>query len=800
MNTKLPQASARRTVRLAVKMALAGSVMIGTLASAGLRDRGPSNAVVYFPDWYRDANGLALGQCINGDQSPAGGDMCLLAGADPNGFPGNFGEEGFYATADITIPVTGGVFHWIGHLEMAYATASGAPPAIRDPLHPQEVVFSRERMRFDVPAGCAGHYTIRTPFKVHEFDLEEGTKALNYTDDLTPIPGEFNTTLQGHTGPFLTWDDYENNPALTITPPAGPARHYIGDPNVPHVFVGSTVPAGPGHEDKGYNNYLEIIPPSTCDLGSGGGTPLFEDNAAISGLIWGQPIADPVQLEKAVYTRDGSSSGVDVWVSGPKNQNVVVTASNSSSQHLPSATLKEEIKDGERTGYYHAHLEFEPSETVPGQVTVSNLSSNPVAHSSRSVVDAVVVTKSEYDPSTGKLCIAAHSGDQAPVDPLDPGASEPVLEAEGYGTLGPATSGCPRVDSNDVVLETNLGSSGPDFRLPPDGILIKSSKGGSETTKPVVPAKGISYSDADVHQQAVDDSFDVDGAGVTQLDLTSNDNSLPGNHRIVIVSQPEMGKVSAPSSGGNVDYEAEAGMPAGEQAFFYAIQDTTSAGQPVSNVAKVTLNVTQSLPPPVGVADAMGVLRTSAGVNLPVLANDSTGLTSTAIDPASIQIVAGPGRGTATPQPDGSIRYVPVGQGGTANNTLDSFTYTVANTAGSRSDPITVNVVLKSAQEAVSFTRVRFKGGWDLRFTSTYAGVAGSVTLAPVATCKLYQNSTAYANGSGTPIGTIGSAAPGAGTNAYRINASGPVPPGGNAWVVGCTTSSGGRGSRTGTL
>lgn len=800
-----PLSSSRTLLREAVKMALASSFLISSIAGAALRDHGPSNAVVAFPDWYRDASGLALGQCVTADNNANNAPMCLLAGTNPSGFPGNFGDEGFYATADIVIPLFGGNLHWMGHLEMAYLTATGAPPAIRDPMNPQEVVFSRERIIADIPIGCAGHYTLRTPFKVHEFDLGEGKRALTYTDDITPIPGDFNAALKGHAGPFLAWDDYAGNPALTITPAGGAARHYIGDPNVPHLFVGSTVPAGPGHEDKVFNNYLEIMPPSGCDLGAGPGAPMFSDVATISGLIWDQPIADPVQIDRAVYTRSASSAGIDVWASGPKKQNIVVTAANSSTQHLPSATMKEEVKDGVGTGFYHAHLEFEPTATVPAQVTISNLSSNPVAHSSRAVTDAVVVTRSEYDLETRKICVAAHSGDQGPVDSLDPNTI-PELEAEGYGKLAPATDNAPcrGVAGNDVVIEKDMGGSVTDIRLPPGGILIKSSKGGSQLTQPLVLAKGTTYSDGTVIQLAVDDNLSASGAGVTALDLTANDGSLPPSHRIVVVSQPEVGKVSAPSAGGIANYEAAAGMPSSEQTFFYAIQDTGTAGHPVSNVAKVTLKVTQSIPPPVGVADAQAVLRTSAGATINVLGNDSTGPTATAIDKASIQIMTPPTRGTATPQADGTIRYVPAGQSLTANNTRDTFTYTVANAAGARSTPVTVNVALKSTSEAISFQRVRYNGGWDLRFTSSYAGPmttldGTSLILAPVATCRLYASTTTYASGTGTAIGPIGSAAPGAGTNAYRISGASPVPSG-NSWVVGCTTTSGGRGSRTGTL
>ncbi|WP_139556808.1 hypothetical protein [Methylotetracoccus oryzae] len=794
--------------KLAVSVSLA---LASGLACAELRDHGPVNRTNFFPDWYRDADGLAMGQCINTDDA-GNGPLCLLAGVDPNGFPGNFGEEGFYATADVTIPLTGGNFHWMGHLEMAYLTANGAPPATRTAASAaNEVVFSRERMIFDVPAGCAGHYTVRTPFKVHEFDLDVGRRALFYTDDIAPISGDFEGALKGHTGPFLVWDHVgandapasAANPAITMPQPAGPARKYVGDPNIPHTFVGSTLPAGPGHEDKGFNNYVEVIPPSYCDLGAGVGVPMFEENAAVSGLIWDAPIADPVQITKAAYTRNPTAVGLDVWVSGPKNQNLVLTAADNQTQQVPSITLKEETKAGAKTGTYHAHLEFPRGGTLPAQVAVTNLTSNPQSRDLAAVVDAVVVTKSEFNPQTNTLCIAAHSGDEDSTNPLSPNPLS--LEAPAYGAFGPATGSCAG-GPGDVVLERNLSDFAPDQRFAPEGILVSSSKGGSERSQPVVLATGNS-SEAQVSQTASGSAIDILGTGATVLPLTGDPNQ-----RVVIVSQPEIGSVYRDPATGVVSYAAVEGMQTSVQKFFYAFQDASSGV--VSNVAEALLNVTQSVAPPVGVADAQGVFRTSTGATINILNNDVTGVTTTPIDRTSVELaplagytlgaggksLTGP-RGTVTVQSDGSLRYVPAGQGGTANNTAFTVQYTVGNTSGNgrRSAPTTVTIVLKSATEAIAFQRVRFGNAWDIRFTSTYAGAAGAVTLAPAATCRLYASTAAYANGTGTPLGTVGSATPGAGTNAYVVTGGSPVPAG-NTWVMGCTTTSGGRGSRTGTL
>lgn len=800
MKIKEPSSIASKgKLRKAIRIALAGSVLVSGMANAVLRDHGPLNAT-WFPDWYRDTNGLAMGQCIYADDG-GNGPLCLTGPADsnPSGFAGNIGDEAFYSATDITIPISGGSFLWLGHLEMAYGSASGSPPAVRTATTPAtEIVFSRERMRIDLPTtidnSCSGTYTIRTPFAVHSFELEEGERALFYTDDIQPIMGDYNAVLAGHTGPFLTWDvggDGLNpvssaNPVVSITPPVGPVRKYVGDPNQLHTFVGSTIPAGPGHEEKGFNNYVEITPPVLCNLGAGAGVPLFEDTAAVSGLMWDLPIADPTTITKSTYTRDGTTAGLDVWASASKNQNLVLTAADSGSQHLPSVTMSEEIKDGAVTGFYHAHLEFDPNQPIPNQVSVANLSSNPVARDKAAVVDEIVVTKSTYNSVSKKLCITAHSGDEISPVPLR-------LEAPGYGAFGPATTGCPVVASNDVVLEKDLNDFNPDFRIPPEGILIKSDKGGQETSQPSIIKSGVL--DA-LNIRAVDDLFtSINGTGVTPLNLVvanpTTADTTPANYRIVVVAQPEVGTVTAPASGGTVSYTAVEGMATSAQTFYYAIQDVSD--ESVSNVARVDLSVTQVIPPPVGVTDRQGVFRTGSGT-INVLANDVTGLTNTAIDPNSILIATAPGRGTATVVGN-AITYTPVGQGGTANNTLDTFTYTVANVAGARSTPITVQVVLKSAAEAVAFQRVRFNNLWDIRFTSSYAGAAGAVTLAPTASCALVANP-----GAPTRVGPIGGVvSPTAGANNFVVGGGTPVPSGNN-WTVRCTTSSGGVQNRTGTL
>jgi hypothetical protein len=519
-------------------------------------------------------------------------------------------------------------------------------------------------------------------------------------------------------------------------------------------------------------------------------------------------IADPISISKATYIRNNTTAALDVWAEGTKNHNVVLTASSDASQHLPSITMLEENVGGAFTGRYHAHLEFDKDQPIPTSVTATDLTSNPANRSSAGVVDAVIVTKSIFNPVSRVLCIAAHSGDETSPVPLS-------LNSPTYGAFSAPTGTCPGVAANDVVLEKDLNDFNPDTHFIPTGVIVQSNLGGQETSQPV---SDVGVSDAALVAGAVSDSFDnVPGSGTTTLDLTgpsagaapgvvkltASADLTPGNFRIVVVSQPvdgsgdQLGTVTAPVNGGSVTYTAEQDMPASELTFYYAIQNT--ANNEVSNVTRVDLSVDKLVPPPVGVTDRQGVFRTSAGAFIPVLANDTTGLGTTPIDLGSIQIVTPPTRGGAVVTGSG-VTYTPVGQGGAANATPDSFTYTVANTSGSRSLPITVQVVLMQANEAVAFQRAKWSGSrWDARFTSSYAGTfnlagGGTSILAPSAQCAL------VVNGAGGALGNLGGTVlPGAGSNAYVNVATSPAAVG-NAWTLRCTTSSGGVGNRTGQL
>lgn len=782
-----------------VRSMIAASALASGLAHAALRDHGPSDPVVVYPQWYRDFNDLALGICRYADDA-GNGPLCLTSPADtnPDGFAGNLGDEAFYATMDATLPVSAGSFQYLAHLEMAYGNASGAPPAIRDPANAAEIVFSRIRIRMDVPDGCGGHYILRHPFGINEFDAEPGLRSINYTDDVTAIPGDFSAVHKGHQGPFLTWD---KDLPIVVQPPVGPAREYIGDPNVLHTYTGSAVlNTGDGllrHPEHEYQNFVELAGPPDCDLGAGPGVPLFDDTAGISGVKWTQSIPTPTRIEKAVHSKSSSGKNLlDVWVTSSSGQNLVMTAVDDQSPSTPGIKLKE---NSTPSGTYYGHLEFDGD--VPPQVTVTNLSSLPASQDKAAVVDAVEITKATYDSNTHVLCVTGHSK-------ISSSSVTATLEAPPYGSLvHPAVpSSCTPVEAEDLVLEKDLDDFAPERISPPNAVTVHSSLGGSET-RAVMSTEGVS--DAVIAHMANNDMFSIQGSGQTSLNLAENDTNLPANYRIVIVSQPEAlidghvvssGTVTAPESGGTATYTAAEGLKTHDTFFHYAVLDTDT--NQVSNVAKAELHVEFTAAPPVGVADSFAILRTLVNsttartYKASVLANDVTGLANIPIDPATIQIASQGTLGVATANPDGTITYkacVPslVTPGTCAspltapNAGTDTFTYTVANTAGARSEPITVSVRVQNTAETLSVQRARFSGSrWDIRLSTNWFGAP----LAPSVSCSLVVNNGATVN----PSRLIGSAPFNAsGAVQMQIAAGGTVPSATGTWQIRCTSSNG---------
>ena len=220
-------------------------LLCGTVwnAHATLTAVGPAVEPAGYPWFYQDSENLQLQLCL--DQNG----FCLTGEPDPAqplSFPDNFGDEVFWWSADALAPplVTNGKAILVLGLEGAFAGTG----ALQDG---QQISFARVRVRVDVAE--AGSYRIIHPYGQIDFPNVTVADGINFTEDigsinaLNPALG-FSGALAGKIGPFLTWPDYADplvNPDLQVPVlddqglPTGEILQYVGDPNIPHVVVGS---------------------------------------------------------------------------------------------------------------------------------------------------------------------------------------------------------------------------------------------------------------------------------------------------------------------------------------------------------------------------------------------------------------------------------------------------------------------------------------------------------------------------------------------------------------------------------
>ena len=186
--------------------------------------RSEINPAYELPFWVRDSNGVALVPCVD-PLDP----FCLppaVAGpgsvdlTQPVVYPRNFAGETFLWNASAALTgAQGGKALLVMAIEGAFSTPTATPG--------ERVLFGR--IRISVDASTAGQYRVTHPYGVNYFNVlpgSVGVRAINYTEDISPVANNFDVFRFGRVGPFLTWD---------VGAPAG----YVGDPAVPHKVTGS---------------------------------------------------------------------------------------------------------------------------------------------------------------------------------------------------------------------------------------------------------------------------------------------------------------------------------------------------------------------------------------------------------------------------------------------------------------------------------------------------------------------------------------------------------------------------------
>lgn len=662
-----------RTARTSLSLTLAVAALLAALpAHAALLDKGPPDPVLTFPQWYRDLNGTAVGLCKSQVQSPnsaaALGPMCFPIVSDPAGFAGNVGGEIFYNNLNVLIgkgAASGGTdvfaMRYIAALEAAYIPGPG-------PVRGQEAVFARIRVVANVVT--PGTYTVTHPFGVEVFpDVPaNGPRSIFYTVDIPlGVPGDFVGALNGRIGPFIQWDVLNPDPAsptgleqLTVG-----GQQFLGDPNYEHTYTGS--PFG--------TNYVRVDGPPGSNLDGAGNDFIVQPYGNVLGQRWTAPIPTAFNVQKAVYARNATSNLVDVWATSAPGQVLVATGAD-----MPTIQLAEYAG-----GNYFGHVEYSNAFFPPAAVTVTNLSSNPVNQVTTQLVDQLDALAA-FDPASRAIAITATSSDLS-------GPSLVVLAPWGGPMIPGATAG-------------TYGFDGaiPAGVQPPMQVRVESNAGGVYLAN-VVVGQGAPMN-APGLPVAVDDlGVLVAGSGSTTIPVGAND-SFAGAATALVLTQPATG--TAVASGGSVIFTPRAGASGADQ-FTYVIRDAVG----LSNVATVTFTVPFVAPPPTANADNTA---TQAGTTriVNVLANDVAG-TGTTIDPLSVQVT---GAGASVNPTTGAVSYTAGGATGTF-----TFTYTVANTAGVRSAPATVTMVVFGGPESVSFSKLQYVSSrWTVTGSTNWFG------------------------------------------------------------------------------
>lgn len=187
---------------------------------------------------------------------------------------------------------------------------------------------------------------------------------------------------------------------------------------------------------------------------------------------------------------------------------------------------------------------------------------------------------------------------------------------------------------------------------------------------------------------AMPDSFEVEQDAISvPLDVLANDfPSSTGVLAVVNITQPARGQVSIAPGGQRVLYTPDRGaFSPPNDVFTYTISDGTGK----TSTASVTVVIRPALLTPVAVDDAFYVAPLTS-TNLPVLANDLTGILGT----MQLVSVTTPSAGTATMHNNGTpadplddyIVYTPDGRFGD----VDQFEYTIGNANGTSTAKVTI--------------------------------------------------------------------------------------------------------------
>ena len=436
------------------------------------------------------------------------------------------------------------------------------------------------------------------------------------------------------------------------------------------------------------------------------------------------PLVDPISDQSFDEDSNGVAVNVTGIAAGPGETGALRVTSTSSNPGLipapnvtytsPSATAQLDLSpvaDGFGTATITVQIEDAGEDndfattndnltvTESFTVTVNNLPDSPVANDDTGqtdedsflVINATKLLANDTDVDQGN-----NSGEVLSVNSVEGtsqlGATITFDPSTGDLTYDPTTSAQLQALAQGSALQDSFVYSITDAdgeANPPTATVFLNVNGVNDApivVDDLIPASQTGQLTDPIIIKPTLNDFDIDGT----LVLAS----------LIITAEPLHGSLAKRVIAGELELEYTPFADfTGSDSFNYTIAD--DLGQ-ASAHATVTLQPDQR--PRTGSDVGGGVA--SDGINIDVLANDEP--VAGSLDVSSLTIVTPPANGTATIQPDGTISYAPntgfIGQ--------DSFRYTIADTNGNVSEPVTVEVnsVASGLQNPFEFTDVNANG------------------------------------------------------------------------------------------
>ena len=648
-------------------------------ALAQLARVGPVDANNGFPQWYQDSTGLVLDACLPNSAELTDG-TCLVtpdqlaSPTSPITFPSNFPDEFFYSNANATMDVNGGRALLVLALEGAFVNG---PVAAGD-----QMAFARMRIRIDVPAP-GGTYRVIHPFGVEVFpDVAPGLRAINLTNDVGLIAGNFADALNGRITTFLRASTTAGGPASPFVVLNG-GNTFLADPLVTTPITGS--PFG--------TNIFRIEGPN---IGGPGIDFIETDQFTLMGRVHLAPVPSPVFVARATYRRDPSSAQADVFANatpaiGVPDPVLSITGTNTLGTVMSNSG-----------GKYYGQAQLQDPYAIPASLLITNSADSPVTFTEADLVDEVQISAANWDPSTQTLSVQAASGDLV---------SPPMLMALGLGQLDA---------TGKITVQTPI---------PPAQVTVVSSWGGRDTRKVTIGT--FTYNASAPY--AADDII----SGFLPADVTTSINILANDVPNLgvtprILANPVHGTVSIDPLTGAALYTPAAAY-AGPDSFSYI----NNFGGVDSNVATVAFNIEFVNHAPVANPDSVMASVTTA-VTIDVLANDSDPDAGDTLDPLTVTIVTPPTSGDAVPNLNGTITFSPAP--GTSGDV--TFDYTVSDSHGLASNPATVTVTVVDPDNlAITLASFKSTGEWRIRGTSSVRATPLRSTTDPISPRRCWAQS-----------------------------------------------------------